>query len=35
LRAPDDESRRRERLLFVQDLKVLARFLKEQERKAA
>ena len=34
LRAPDDESRLRERLHFVRDLKVLARFLREQRRAA-
>jgi len=34
LRAPDDESRQRERLDFVRDLKVLARFLREQRRAA-
>lgn len=34
LRAPDDESRQRERLHFVRDLKVLARFLREQRRAA-
>ncbi len=30
LRAPDDESRQRERQLFVRDLKVLTKFLSEQ-----
>jgi len=34
LRAPDDESRQRERLHFGRDLKVLARFLREQRRAA-
>ena len=35
LRAPDDESRRRERQQFVDDLRVLAKFLKSEEKKAA
>jgi uracil-DNA glycosylase len=35
LRAPDDESRRRERQQFVDDLRVLAKFLKEERKKAA
>ena len=35
LRAPDDESRRRERQQFVDDLRVLAKFLKGQEKRAA
>jgi len=34
LRAPDDESRQRERQLFVRDLKVLTKFLSEQRRAA-
>ena len=34
LRAPDDESRQRERQLFVRDLRVLAKFLSEQRRAA-
>ena len=34
LRAPDDESRLRERQQFVRDLKVLAKFLNEQRRAA-
>lgn len=35
LRAPDDESRRRERQQFVDDLRELAKFLKAEQRKAA
>jgi uracil-DNA glycosylase len=35
LRAPDDESRRRERQQFLQDLRALAKFLEEQKRRAA
>ena len=35
LRAPDDESRRRERQQFVDDLRVLASFLKAEQKRAA
>ena len=35
LRVPDDESRRRERQLFLDDMAALARFLNEQKRLAA
>lgn len=35
LRAPDEESRHREREQFVEDLRVLAKFLKAEQKKAA
>ena len=35
LRAPDDESRRRERQQFVDDLRALAKFLKAEQKRAA
>jgi uracil-DNA glycosylase len=35
LRAPDDESRRREIAAFIADIKAIARLLRRHERKAA
>jgi DNA polymerase len=35
LRAPDDESRRREIAAFIADIKAIARMLRRYERKAA